>query len=132
MPILKSKNDILLVVLEEVTQSCPRLKEILEKTAKNELTVEEAEKLLRLLAIAEVEGIAKIDANREHRKGIPEIILAENKTTKDLVEITLRMLSENGQSNSEQMQSKNKFKPSTKRCLTMQPARLTRKQEWSS
>ena len=96
MPILKSKNDILLVVLEEVTESMSTLKEILEKTAKNELTVEEAEKLLRLLAIAELEGIAKIDANREHRKGIPEIILAENKTTKDTVEITLRMLSENG------------------------------------
>jgi len=84
------------VVLEQVIEIMSTLKEILEKTAKNELTVEEAEKLLRLLAIAEVEGIAKIDANREHRKGIPEIILAENKTAKDLVEITLRMLSENG------------------------------------
>jgi len=72
------------------------LNEILEKTAKNELTVEEAEKLVRLLAIAEVDCIAKIDATREHRKGIPEIILAENKITKDLIEITLRMLKENG------------------------------------
>jgi len=84
------------VVLEEVIEIMSSVKEILEKTAKNELTVEEAEKLLRLLAIAEVEGLAKIDANREHRKGVPEIILAENKTTKDLVEITARMLSENG------------------------------------
>ena len=65
------------------------LKEILEKTAKDELTVEEAEKLVRLQAIAELEGMAKIDFNREHRKGIPEVILAENKTTKDVVEITL-------------------------------------------
>ena len=72
------------------------MKEILEKTAKNELTVEEAEKLVRLQAIAEIEGMAKIDSNREHRKGIPEIILAENKTTKDVVEITLCMLGENG------------------------------------
>jgi hypothetical protein len=72
------------------------VKEILEKTAKNELTVEEAEKLVRLQAIAEIEGMAKIDSNREHRKGIPEIILAENKTTKDVVEITLCMLGENG------------------------------------
>ncbi len=92
------------------------LTEILEKTAKNELTVEEAEKLLRLLAIAEVEGMAKIDANREHRKGIPEIILAENKTTKDLVEITLRMLDENGRvivsrCNQEQIQALNKALP---------------------
>ncbi len=72
------------------------VKEILEKTAKNELTVEEAEKLVRLQAIAEIEGIAKIDSNRENRKGIPEIILAENKTAKDVVEITLCMLGENG------------------------------------
>ena len=71
------------------------IKEILEQTAQKKLTVEEAEKLLRLQAIAELEGIAKIDANREHRKGVPEIILAENKTVKDVVEITKHMLSEN-------------------------------------
>ena len=73
------------------------LKEILEKTVKNELTVEEAEKLVRLLAIAEVEGIAKIDSNREHRKGIPEIILADSKTTKDLVEIHCGCLVKTGE-----------------------------------
>ena len=111
------------MVLEASDQIMSTLKEILEKTAKNELTVEEAEKLLRLLAIAEVEGIAKIDANREHRKGIPEIILAENKTTKDLVEITLRMLSENGQSNSEQMQPRTNSSPQPRQCLTMQLAK---------
>ncbi len=72
------------------------LKEILEKTACSELTVEEAEKLIRLQAIAELEGMAKIDSNREHRKGIPEIILAENKTIKDTVDISLKMLQENG------------------------------------
>jgi len=72
------------------------VKEILEKTARQELTIEEAEKLLRLQAIAEIEGIAKIDSNREHRKGIPEIILAENKCTKDLIEITKLMINENG------------------------------------
>lgn len=72
------------------------VKEILEKTSSKELSVEEAEKLLRLQAIAELEGVAKIDTNREHRKGIPEIILAENKCTKDLVEITKLMMEENG------------------------------------
>jgi NCAIR mutase (PurE)-related protein len=72
------------------------LKEILEKTARSELSVEEAEKLVRLQAIAELEGMAKIDSNRDHRKGVPEIILAENKTVKDVVEITLRMLDEAG------------------------------------
>ncbi len=72
------------------------LKEILEKTARSELSVEEAEKLVRLQAIAELEGIARIDSNRDHRKGVPEIILAENKTIKDIVEITLRLLSDAG------------------------------------
>jgi NCAIR mutase (PurE)-related protein len=72
------------------------LKEILEKVAKNEISIAEAEKLVRLLAVAEVGNMARIDANREYRKGIPEIILAEGKTTRDLVEISLRILSENG------------------------------------
>ncbi|MCL1977285.1 MAG: nickel pincer cofactor biosynthesis protein LarB [Candidatus Bathyarchaeota archaeon] len=72
------------------------LKEILEKTACSELTVEEAEKLVRLQAIAELEGIARIDCNREHRNGVPEIILAENKTVQDVVEISMKMLETNG------------------------------------
>jgi NCAIR mutase (PurE)-related protein len=72
------------------------LKEILDKLSRNELSTAEAEKLVRLLAVAELEGIAKIDANRECRKGIPEIVLAEGKATTDLIEISLRMLSENG------------------------------------
>jgi NCAIR mutase (PurE)-related protein len=52
--------------------------------------------LLKLLAIAEVGNMARIDANRECRKGIPEIILAEGKATADLVGISLKMLAETG------------------------------------
>jgi NCAIR mutase (PurE)-related protein len=105
------------------------LTEILEKTAKNELTVEEAEKLLRMLAIDEVEGIAKIDSNREHRKGIPEVILAENKTTKDLVEISLRMLSKNGKvivsrCSQEQVQALNEAVPDDSICQINEKARM--------
>ena len=72
------------------------LKDILEKTARGELTAEEAERLIRLQAVAELEGVAKIDFNREQRKGIPEVILAENKSAADVVDITLRMMSECG------------------------------------
>ena len=68
----------------------------MEKTAKGEVTVEEAEKLVRLQAVAELEGVAKIDFNREQRKGIPEVVLAENKMPSDVVEITLRMMRESG------------------------------------
>jgi len=72
------------------------LKDILEKTVKGELTTGEAEKLIRLQAVAELEGVARIDFNREQRKGIPEVILAENKSVSDLVEITMRMMRECG------------------------------------
>lgn len=72
------------------------VREVLEKTAKNEISVAEAERLLRFLAIEELDDLAKIDASREIRKGIPEIILAEGKATNDLVEISLKMLSKNG------------------------------------
>ena len=105
------------------------VKEILEKTAKGELTVEEAEKLLRMLAIAEVEGMAKIDSNREHRKGIPEIVLAENKTTKDVVEIALRVLRESGRvivsrCSQEQIQVLSKSLPDDAACQVNDKARM--------
>jgi NCAIR mutase (PurE)-related protein len=72
------------------------LKEILERLAKNEISVAEAEKLVKPLAVAEIGNMARIDTNRECRKGIPEIVLGEGKAIKDVVEISLRMLIENG------------------------------------
>ncbi|MFA5363735.1 MAG: nickel pincer cofactor biosynthesis protein LarB [Candidatus Bathyarchaeia archaeon] len=72
------------------------LKEILEKVAKNQISVANAEKQLRILAIDEVGNVANIDTHRELRKGIPEVILAEGKATDDLVEIVLKMLTANG------------------------------------
>jgi len=92
------------------------LKEIFEKIAKHELSVAEAEKLVKLLAVAEVGNMARIDAKRECRKGIPEIILAEGKVTADLVEISLKMLSESGRviisrCNEKQMQAIKKAVP---------------------
>jgi len=86
----------LLVVSQKVKRNMYSLKEILEKLAKNEITVAEAERLVKPLAVAEVGNMARIDANRECRKGIPEIILAEGKATADLVGISLRMLAEKG------------------------------------
>lgn len=72
------------------------LKEILEKLLKGEITLHEAEKQVKLLAIEEVGNMARIDANRECRKGIPEIVLAEGKSAADVVDITLHMFSEKG------------------------------------
>ena len=72
------------------------LKELLRRVARGELSVDDAEKLLRANAIQEIENLAKLDVNREFRKGVPEIILGDGKTPEDLTKITMRMLAENG------------------------------------
>lgn len=72
------------------------MKETLDKLAKGEITVEQAEKLLRIHTIEEIGNIAKIDIGRETRKGIPEIILGEGKTPENILQITKIMLKETG------------------------------------
>lgn len=72
------------------------LREVLEKLTKGEISIDEAEKLLRVTAITEVGEIAKLDVNREARKGFPEIVLAEGKRAEDLAEIALEMLKKRG------------------------------------
>lgn len=66
--------------------------EILESLKADKISVENAKKLLSLYSIEEIEDFAKIDINREVRKGIPEIILAETKEleeTKKIIKKTL-------------------------------------------
>jgi NCAIR mutase (PurE)-related protein len=72
------------------------LREVLERLARGQISMDEAEKLLRILAIEEIGDLARIDVGRESMKGIPEIILAEGKRSQDVAKIALRMLSENG------------------------------------
>jgi NCAIR mutase (PurE)-related protein len=72
------------------------LREVLEKVARNEVSLSEAETLLKLCAIDEVGCLAKLDGNRELRKGVPEIILAEGKTAGDVAEICQSMLAKTG------------------------------------
>jgi len=73
-----------------------KLRELLEKLKKGQISINEAERLLKILAIQEVGNIARIDINREFRKGIPEVIFAERKTSKEVVEIALSMVNRNG------------------------------------
>lgn len=63
------------------------LRDILEKVARGDCSVEEAETKLRVFNIIEVAQLAKLDVYREARKGIPEVIFARNKTVTDLLEI---------------------------------------------
>jgi pyridinium-3,5-biscarboxylic acid mononucleotide synthase len=71
------------------------LRDVLDKVAKKEISPVEAEKLLKMLAVDEIGCLAKLDGNRELRKGIPEVILAEGKSPGDVVEISKRLLSKN-------------------------------------
>lgn len=87
-----------------------KLREILERVANGRINVDEAEKLLRVLAVEEVEDLAKIDVGRETRKGIPEVILAEGKSPDELAEIAVKMLKKNrkaliSRASTEQMQA---------------------------
>jgi NCAIR mutase (PurE)-related protein len=72
------------------------MRNILEKLAKGEISLDEAERLLRLFLIQEVGDMAKLDVGREQRRGIPEIILAEGKTSADAAEIASKLVGSSG------------------------------------
>lgn len=72
------------------------LREVLTKLLNGEISVNEAERLLRILAIEEIGELARIDVFREFRKGVPEIILADGKKADDIAKIALRMLDKSG------------------------------------
>ncbi len=66
--------------------------EILKQFSEKKLSIEEAEKLLRGNIIKEVGDLAKLDIFRQARTGIPEIIYAQNKTPKILIDIINSLL----------------------------------------
>jgi NCAIR mutase (PurE)-related protein len=68
------------------------VRDLLEKLARGEISVAEAERLIRVTVIQEIEHLAKLDIGRELRKGIPEIILADGKSPEDVRDITLKAL----------------------------------------
>ena len=72
------------------------MREILEKLANGRITIDEAEKALRINVVEQVANVAKLDVSRETRRGVPEIVLAEGKLTDDLLKICSRMIEKNG------------------------------------
>jgi hypothetical protein len=72
------------------------MRDILRKLMDSEISIEEAERLLKLSSISEIAELAKLDTSREIRKGFPEIILAEGKKPEDVAEISHRMLEQSG------------------------------------
>ena len=67
------------------------IKSILNKLKNNELSPEEAEKLL-LNNLSESIGSATIDHARSVFKEFPEVIFAEGKEIKDIIEISKKIL----------------------------------------
>jgi NCAIR mutase (PurE)-related protein len=70
---------------------------ILDRFANGSLSLSDVEKEISIHAIEKVGDIAKLDVNREMRKGMPEIIFAENKEYKDVIRIALAAIRRNGQ-----------------------------------
>jgi len=73
-----------------------KLKEILELVAKGKMSVDEAERIIRLLAIEEIEGKLKMDLGREIRREIPEVIWAEYKDPNILKEAIIKSVESTG------------------------------------
>ena len=67
----------------------------MEKLKRGEISVDDAEKALKVDVVQKVEGIARLDVSRATRRGVPEIILAEGKSEDDLIAICKTMLNHN-------------------------------------
>ncbi len=74
----------------------PLLREVLEKLARGEISLDEAEKALKVLAVEEVADLARLDVGREIRHGIPEVVIAEGKTPEAVAEIASKILAQKG------------------------------------
>lgn len=73
------------------------LEELLESLYRNDITVKEALSKLSLFQIENIqEGLVRFDLGRKYRKGIPEVVFAEEKSYDDIFEIGLRVVNTSG------------------------------------
>jgi len=68
------------------------LDEILNSLKSGKMTVPNARKLLSLYSLEKIEDFAKIDTGRKYRRGIPEVIFAEQKQLSEIKKIIQRVL----------------------------------------
>lgn len=68
------------------------VQKILESLKDEKITIKQAKKLLDLYSIETIEGFAKIDINRQNRRGIPEVIFAETKELDEIKKIIKKVL----------------------------------------
>ena len=62
------------------------MRKILEQLKKGKITVADAEQELREHFL-DVYGIARLDLTRDHRTGVPEVVIAQEKTDDQLEKI---------------------------------------------
>jgi NCAIR mutase (PurE)-related protein len=72
------------------------LSETLKKFKKDEISLEDAEKQLRIIGFEKVAEIARIDIHRVKRVGIPEAVMADCKTVDEVVSIARMHLKHEG------------------------------------
>ena len=72
------------------------VEEILEKVRRGDVSIGEAKKQLEFFMVRDVEDFAKIDVGRHLRKGVPEIIFAENKSPAETAKIAEEMVKHTG------------------------------------
>lgn len=72
------------------------MREILENFKNGTISLDEAEKKLKLNYFDDVEDFCKLDTNRKLRTGIPEVIYAEGKRTEDVAKILKKLAIKNG------------------------------------
>ncbi|MCX9080870.1 MAG: nickel pincer cofactor biosynthesis protein LarB [Candidatus Methanoperedens sp.] len=63
------------------------ISDILKKLKNNEISLEEAQKQLCIINFEKISDIARVDVHRTKRVGIPEAIIADCKTSEDVVSI---------------------------------------------
>jgi NCAIR mutase (PurE)-related protein len=68
-----------------------RIQEVLENVMAGKISIEEAEKLIESCFFSDL-GFANVDHHRSVRKGFPEVIFGQNKTTEQIVKITEKIL----------------------------------------
>ncbi|BAP61210.1 hypothetical protein MMMIC1C10_07910 [Methanococcus maripaludis] len=72
------------------------IKKILNDLINCNITIDEAETLLKIHQIEKIERKIKIDINRELRTGIPEVVYARNKDFEDIILTLKEIVEKNG------------------------------------
>ncbi len=85
------KNNLYAIVFESM-----ELSDVLKKLKSNEISLEEAERQLRITNFELLSDIARVDVHRAKRIGIPEAVIADCKTCDEVASIARVLLKNEG------------------------------------